>query len=327
MPNVVKLPSGNYRVRAQKNKKVKSFTATSKREALALANDWLENNEEVESPTLDEALQGYIESKEAVLSPSTIRGYEQIRTRYFDEIGGVKLSSLDSLTLQRFVSDLSLTRSPKTVRNIYGLVISTLQLYMPEKSFKVTLPAKRPVKRTVPTDNEIKALVDKANHDLKKAIMLGSLGLRRGEVCAVTYEDIKDGHILITKDMVQNKNGTWIIKNIPKTSSSVRAVQLPQNVIEVLGTGTGNIYPYNPNSLTQAFTRLRDSLNIDVSFHSLRRYMASILHALNMPEKYIQSVGGWSSPSVMRNCYESVLGDKNVEYNEKMKEYYNKNLF
>lgn len=325
MPNARKQSSGNWRCKAKYKGQAKSFTAPTKREAELLASQWVNGLKDGDNGlSLDEALTKYIASKEGVCSPSTIRGYEQIRTCYFGEIGRLKLSGIDSYTLQNFVSNLALNRSPKTVRNVYGLLVSTLKMFIPERSFDITLPQKVPIQRTVPTDDQINTLLENAKDDLKIAILLGSFGLRRGEVCALTFDDVYPdlGFIQINKDMIQNKNKEWVVKPTPKTSSSCRVVRMPREIIDQLGHGSGRVYPYNPNSLTQAFTRLRDRLQINVSFHSLRRYMASILHALGFPDKYIQEVGGWSTPQVMQKCYESILVDKNVEYTKKMGEYY-----
>lgn len=329
MPNARKQPSGNWRCKAKYHGKAKSFTAGTKREAELLASQWVNGLKGNESDiTLDEALNGYIESKRAVLSPSTVRTYEQIRRRYFADLSPLKLSTLTTIDLQRFVSDISLTRSPKTVRNIYGFLVSALQMYMPEKSFKVTLPQKTPVKRTVPTDDQINTLINNSDGDLRTAIILGSFGLRRGEACALTYEDLYPdmGFIEINKDIVLGEENKWIVKKMPKTSSSFRVVRMPKEVIESFGTGSGQIIPRNPRAISHAFERLCKKLQIDITFHSLRRYMASILHALGFPDKYIQDMGGWSSPTIMQRCYENVLVDKNVEYTRQMNDYYKENI-
>ncbi len=38
------------------------------------------------------------------------------------------------------------------------------------------------------------------------------IGLRRREICALTYEDIVDGISHVHSDMVENPEGRWIIK-------------------------------------------------------------------------------------------------------------------
>ena len=78
--NARKLPSGNYRAQAYDytdrdgKRHYKSFTAPTKLEAERLAQVYAnQNNTRVDDPTVKDALSLYISSKEAVLSPSTIR--------------------------------------------------------------------------------------------------------------------------------------------------------------------------------------------------------------------------------------------------------------
>lgn len=333
-----KLPSGSYRDRVRykdKNGKTrqKSFTASTKKEVKQLIAEWMmqekvrqESEPDPDDITVAEALEQYIAVKEPVLSPSTIRGYEQCRLKYFDDLGQRYISTLTSKDMQQFIADLSLTRSPKTVRNIYGFLSAALDMFAPEKRFKVTLPAKKIVTRTVPTDEQVKRLLDAASPEMKIAIVLGSLSLRRGEVCALKYEDIYPdlNMIYVHADIIQNKYREWVYKDIPKTSASVRSITVPKEVISLINPKgkSGYIVPLKPSSVTWNFCDLRDKLQVKVSFHSLRRYCASLLHALGVPDKYIQRVGGWASPSVMRQCYENVLEDKNIEFTKKMTDYY-----
>ena len=84
--------------------------------------------------TLYEAVGRYIDLKRAVLSPSTLTGYTAIQKTYFSgDFGKHMLSSLTNIVVQTWVSDLSVIRSPKTVRNAYGLLSATLDVFMPDR--------------------------------------------------------------------------------------------------------------------------------------------------------------------------------------------------
>ena len=315
-----------------RKKQYKRFTAETRREVSLLIAEW-ETSEKARkaahpSQTIREALDDYIRIKRAVLSPSTIRGYDQM-LYYFGEdceIAGIDVEKVTTKQLQAFIGVLALDHSPKTVRNIWGFLSAALALSAPDRVFRVTLPSKVPVKRTVPTDGQVKQLLDAAGPELKKAIILGSLGLRRGEVCALKQSDIYPDLCLISvhSDMVQDDGRQWIHKDIPKTSASVRTVRVPRELLKELTGGDPDDYVVGivPSKVTRRFTDLRDRLGIDVSFHSLRRYYASVQHALGVPDKYIQASGGWSSPEVMRRCYEHVMEDKDAEISKKVTDYY-----
>ena len=44
--------------------------------------------------------------------------------------------------------------------------------------------------------------------------------------------------------------------------------------------------------------------------HSLRRYGASIIHSLSVPDAYLMQRGGWKNATVMRAAYITALDDQ-----------------
>ena len=202
---------------------------------------------------------------------------------------------------------------------------------MPDSTFKVTLPKninKRPVS---PSDEDIQALFKEASPELKKCIALAAFGsLRRGEICALTYGDIDGNVIHVTRDVVQDLNSTWILKDFPKTSDSIRDAVYPDEIIELLGTGNKNekIIKYaNPGSITQGFTKLRNRMGLNVHFHQLRIYFCSIGAVLGIPTNYLEDFGGWRRGSnVMKQVYQNSIENKSKEYSDIMRDHFKKLL-
>lgn len=58
-------------------------------------------------------------------------------------------------------------------------------------------------------------------------------GLRKGEIYALTWEDIKDGYVSITKSIAQKLKGSDRLTP-PKNKSSIRTIQIPQPLQSVL---------------------------------------------------------------------------------------------
>lgn len=336
MATAKKLPSGSYRVRVyshtENGKKIyESFTAPTKAEAEMKATQWANNKgrRERSGLTVKEAIKGYIDAKEGVLSPSTIRAYRiQLKNNYI-LIENKPIRKLTSEDLQIFVSALSKKVKPKSVSNIYGLLSSALSLYLPDTVFKVTLPKKVRTRKDAPSDEDIKTLYATAPLELKKCIALAAFtSLRRGEICALTYKDL-DGDILhVTKDLVQDSNNKWVLKEIPKTEWSSRDVAIPEKVKDILGTGkpSERIIKYkNPTSITRVFTRIRDRLGMNIRFHDLRHYYASIGVILGCSDIFLAETGGWvhGSNSVMKKVYQNSIKEKTKEYSDKMASHFN----
>lgn len=322
--NARKTKAGTWHITAYvgkvNGKKVyKSITADTKRDCELKATEYI-NHHPIDGSdlTVRQALFNYVESKEHVLSPSTIREYRRKLEHTYDDINDMRVEDLTSYDLQKFVS--SIRKNPKTVRDIYGLLSAALNMHT-DKRFSVTLPSKIEPTRTVASEDDINQLLDAAPGTMKQAILLGACSLRRGEVAALKYEDIiSDSAIYIHADMVINSDNKWVYKEWAKTDSSTRIVDIDPTIIKALGAGTGYIVDKTPNAITQSFTKLRNRLGINISFHSLRRFYASISHALGIPDKYIQKQGGWSSDTVMKKSYQHTLDKQEQEFQSKFNE-------
>ena len=335
MANAKKLPSGSWRVQAFSHKDpvtgkriYKSFTASTKAEAQRMAAEFMCSSREVDgNPTVMECVDSYIESKSGVLSPSTVRGYVRIKKR-LAPLAGTRIQDLRSPDVQYLISDLSRTLSPKSVRNIHSLLMSSIR-QAGDFHFRVTLPSRRPVEYHTPTDTDVKRLIDSAGHDLRIAILLAATGtLRRGEVCALDYSDVlyDFNAVYVHRDMVQDKDNRWIIKEMPKTSGSIRRVQLPKEVIQVIGRGDGFVYPHSPAVLTNSFTALRNRLGLKCRFHDLRHYAASVMHAIGVPDQYIMERGGWTDDRVLKEVYRNTLSDKTKQFTAMTNKYLSENI-
>lgn len=275
--------------------------------------------------TLNDALDKYIAIKEGVLSPTTIRTYRSSQRTHCADIGMTSIRDITNTDIQSWVSDLSQKVQPKTVRNSYGLVVSALDMFNPDLHLKITLPQKKENHFYTPSDDDIKKLLESIKgKELEIAVLLAAFGtLRRGEICALTDQDIKGKCIVVNKAMVRNIENQWIIKE-PKTFSSNRIVELPDFVIARMKIINGNIVKMHPDALSESFRRAIRTADVPVfRFHDLRHYSASILHALGVPDQYIMQRGGWSSDYVMKNVYRNIIDMESAKQNKKIMEHFN----
>lgn len=335
MAKAKKLPSGMWRVNAYshtdsegKQHRV-SFTAPTKAEAEMKAAQFANEKKRVRHTdlTVGEAIDGYIRAKEAVLSPSTVRGYLRMRNNNFATIEKKRIRSLTSEDLQLFISDLSTKESPKTVRNVYGLLRPSVAMYAPDLYFKVTMPPKQKKRPESPSDEDIMALYENASHTMKVRLALATLGLRRGEMCAVKYEDIHGDLLHIHADMVQGKDNQWVYKETPKTSESDRFVKLPPKIINLLGEGTGFIVKCKPPAVTAGFIRLRNKAGVNKRLHDMRHFFASTAAVLGIPDIYTADMGGWDrNSSAMKSIYQNNIKSMSDYYSDKISEHMDKFL-
>lgn len=330
----IRTKSGRYRVRfvdhyekdAGGKRKVVlgSVTADTEHEALFLA---LKASKEGKKPnmTVGKAIQRYIDLKTPVLSASTIRSYKTIQNAGCEGIEDVKLSDLTSDLLQAWINHHAATHAPKSTANAYGLVKSSVAMFMPLVRFSVTLPKKTPPALYTPTESEVKKLIEvsKRNDNLYKAVILATYGLRRGEICALRASDINPAEniVHVTKDIVRSSK-KWVEKP-PKTNASIRTIRIaPEAVSALLEDVTepnDKIITVYPDAITAAFiTALRAAKIPHFRFHDLRSFSATLQHTMGIPDSYIIKSHGWKNDQMLRLTYRRTLRDKEDEYTEQV---------
>ncbi len=330
MAKAKKLPSGNWRVQVydKNTNKYKSFTATTKKEAEYKAAEYslhANSSKSYEDITLKEAYERYIKSKSAVLSPSTLKEYIRSSKHDFTHLMPMRLSKITPEHVQTAINEISASLSPKTVRNRHGLLHSVLKSYRPTLILNTRLPQKIKVEVTIPTTNEIQMLLDNANDVIRVPILLASSGgLRRSEICALTPDDFNDFGVNVNKAIVIGNGGKKTLKQ-PKTNAGYRYVPLPPYVIAEARQWKG--FGITPDALGSRFYDLVRSLPIPhFSFHKLRHYFASELHAQGIPDQYIAQIGGWETVATLQRIYQHTLRDKEPEMTVKIINIFSENF-
>lgn len=320
------LPSGSWRalVYAGKDDKGKrlyeSITAPTEKECNYAVLEYQlkkKGRSRPENITLGEAMDRYINSNSNVFSPTTIREYTRSRKRDLQGLMNIKLEEITQERIQQEINQEAKTHSPKSVRNMHGLLSAVLDIYLPDFRLRTKLPQKVEPDIYVPSDDEIQKLITNIRGtELYKAVLLAAFGsLRRSEICALLSTDIADNCIYVSKAMVLDIHRQWVVKST-KTTASKRVVAFSDSIIHEFDGVQGRIVDLNPDQITKQFRiALRDSGVNHFKFHSLRHYQASILHAMGVPDKYIMERGGWKTSSTLNKVYKHTMDAKQKEVN------------
>lgn len=316
---VEQLPSGTYRIRIMIDGHRYTFTDKDKLRVKALAAQFADQHREaVDNPTLLQAMDKYIDERQKIRSPTTIRGYTDIRNRLVQDypvICSKKLTALKESDLQTIVNTLGL--APKTLRNYIGFVQAATG-----RKYNMALPQKVKPQVRIPNDMEVAGLIRLARDmypDLEVPVMLGCFGpLRRSEICALTLQDFDDDWVNITKGLVKDEHGLFQLKDIPKTTESARRIKLPHFVVRKIRQ-QGYVTKYNPDQISHYFRRMQQRVGLEdiYCFHSTRHYCVSSLHANGLPDAYIMERGGWSTPDVLIYVYRHTISDETAALTDK----------
>lgn len=308
---IEKLPSGSYRVRQMENGKLYSITLPykpNKREAYELIQNKI-NRVVDNSMTFQNAAEEYINIKNNVLSPSTIRGYHSVLRNLPQYFLDMDISQIDEYTLQKFINEYAIDHTAKTVHNVNGFVMAVLRLFYPKVDISVTLPQKQRQEKYTPTTEDIKRIMDASrNTKYYISLFLACLGLRNSEICALTIFDLKGNELTINKALVYGDDG-YVVKNVPKTDASNRIIVLPDAVAQSIKE-QGYIYDGYPLQIDRHLRRMQKKLNIpSFGIHRMRHFFASYMHDLGYSDAIIQSLGGWATDNVMKSVYRHALNE------------------
>ena len=333
MATAKKLDSGSWRCLAfigmeNGKRKYKSFTAPTKKEAEYMASEYLMNQKEHERVknvlTFRQGLVNYIESREAVLSPSTIKEYNRMQKNGFKGLDDKSIDDITQEDIQLFVNAQAKTHSPKSVKNMHGLISAVIKMYRPSMAINTTLPQKVPKKLYIPTDDDVKKLLSKVqDEEMLIVILLAAFGpMRRAEICGLESGDLEGKTIHVQRAVVMDKDRNYITKTT-KSVAGNRLIPLPDFVYDKIKDKNGRIVNLNPNQIIHRFIALQRASGLPhFRFHDLRHYCASIQHAIGIPDAYIMQRGGWNSDSVLKQIYRHALDDKSIEMNDKANEHF-----
>ena len=327
MATAKKLPSGNWRVQVYMGKgpdgkpTYKSVTASTKKEAEYEALQYQLHHKAVSKDsaamTLREAMNAYIDSRRGVISVTTVRGYETIVRNNLPGLMDAQLRKLTPNSIQQAVSQEAQAHSPKSVANVYSLMLSTLKmfhrpLYRELQDAEIKLPQKQKFQPKVLNTDQVATLVLAIQGNIMELPILLALWccLRESEICGLKWTDIDWEHGRLHVHGAKVLTGTTrVATKAPKTVESDRWINLDPYLLDVLREARAHseseyVTKLSGSSMWKRFkTILRRNNLPDVRFHDLRHSNASIMAMTGVPQYLAQRRGGWSTPDTMNRVY------------------------
>lgn len=312
--------------RKQKRFTVSDPSRDGKKKCEQLAAEYARKRRISACTSVHDCVCKYIQSKEQMLSPATLRGYMTLRDNAYKSIDGKDASNITAYDLQSWMTSFAVDHAPKTCANARSLLIASLNMQYPDVRYRVTLPARQAVEYYTPTDEDVAALLRASTGELRKAILLGMLGLRRGEICALTADDIQRAAVRVSKSVACVHGGGYVVKS-PKTAASARIVPIPKQFEKELTPTNGKIVDLTPQGLTKRFETARKSAGLPpFRFHDLRAYSISARHALGIPDQYIIGASGHATDSVMKRVYRREMEDAKKKFDKLANDHFGKIL-
>lgn len=311
IPKATQLPSGTWRTQVCSNGIRKSFTAETEDKAVRAAmlfllhDDGSRIDQYLRTLTVGDAIDTYIEDRRNVLSPSTVRGYKQIRDNRFQKIMETPLS--DPINWQAVVNAEARLCNAKTLKNAWSLMKSALKsVDVDVKDPKMPQVVRN--ERPFFTPDQIKIFVKAIEGDRYELPYLVCLhGLRQSEMLALKKENIQNGFIRVRGAVVRDEDNNMVYKSENKNKSSFRNVPVLidriNDLVDALDPGAP-VCTLSGNAASSHLARITKNADLPViRLHSLRHSFASLCYHLGLSELECMRLGGWSDINVMRKIY------------------------
>jgi integrase len=282
-------------------------------------------------------LTAWLEGRARDLKPSTRAGYASIiRSHLIPRLGDHRLQHLETIDVERMVTDLSNEVSPRTTRNVLRVLQRAMsdaerqRLITRNPAKQINLPRATADEHQTWTAEQVGAfLTASENEDLAAAYrLLVSTGCRRGELLGIQWQDLDlDSGVWSVRRAV-SKSERGLVVTDPKTAKSRRSIPLDGRTVEELKahrltsmrnrqTGwdaTGFVFTrtdgklVDPDGFTSRVHRIVDSADLPwIGVHGLRHSFATLALQAGVHPKVVADILGHSSVVVTLDIYSSVI--------------------
>lgn len=328
VPAPKQLPSGawNIYLRAEGQSITEATPELCITRAKAIRAGFVEQKKASPRLTLEDAIARYIADNQNTLSPSTLRGYEQIGRLRFQAYKGMDVSAVP---WQKAISEEAANCSPKTVKNAWALVAAVAKANEIELP-NVHLPAVQHKDGEWLTYNQILQFLSAVRGEpCELASLLALHSLRRSEIMALTPDKIKNGEIFVQGADVIGIGTQRIHKETNKNDTSTRRIPIMiprlQELLDAAESAQdAHLVSTHINTLYGQINRVCRRAGLpEVGVHGLRRSFASLAYTkCGWPERVTMKIGGWSDWKTMHEIYIKLDEADVKDAAEKMKELY-----
>ena len=272
---------------------------------------------------------------------TTQAGYEnRIYKHIIPGIGDIPLRELTQSDLQQFYAGLKTTGritntelygsglSDRMVRGCHATCRAALEkakqegLIYTNPAIGCKLPPKRAKEMQVLTQDEMRRFLLQAKEEgcYEMAVLELATGLRRGEFCALQWDDLnlQTGELRIQRQTY--RVGKEVVISPPKTKASVRTVILPPAVLEILAAYRETVHSrwifpspvkedscWDPGAIRKKLQRVMAHAGCKVvRFHDLRHTFATTALEHGMDVKTLSACIGHISASTTLDIYSHV---------------------
>lgn len=285
---------------------------------------------------MQEAARVWLEDGRQNWKPTTYGTYRQIIDKYIVPfLGNMEIDRITTRTLDHFrlkISDGSSTALSTNYQFYICSLVRRILLYIKNRYNRdielPVLPVAHNKKRRIepPGEKTLAVLESYLLENIEEDTCVGIIialytGIRIGELCALTWEDInwEEGVLQIRKNIQRTRetdnlqNRTKVILLDPKTADSARFIPMPQMIADLLWkqkeksgfiiSGRKNAW-VDPRTLQYRFKSILKKCDLEYfNFHMLRHAFATKCVAMGFDIKSLSEILGHSNVQITMSLY------------------------
>ena len=272
------------------------------------------------------------DDREGELAFNTIRGYKAPFKRAVKHFYNIDVRAIKPIDIATYIREFAKQGYyDKTVRTqlmilnlIFKFAINFIGLDMTNPTRDVQVPRKlKKNKVHIPSDADIQKMLNAPDSEQKRmAMWFMYTGLRKGELLALTNDDINDGFISVTKSVYHDNNRPRIKDT--KTENGRRKIPIVKALEEYLPDKDGIIFDENGNYMRDSvfqkgWYRWCNMHDIHCTPHQLRHLYATMLIEQNdIPPKILQRLMGHANITTTLDIYAEVRESQEREIADKI---------
>ena len=310
---------------------------------------------ETSHATVDDLAAKWLELVSQTLSPSTLREYRRLLEKIIlPQFGRAKVRAIRPSDLDTFYASLrrhgvsGRSLSAQSVHHVHALIRRLLNQalkwgwILTNPALNASPPRVDRVELEVPDVATVTRIINCAqerNPDVACFLRLAAVtGARRGELCAIRWQDFDKGATLAIKHSIVDGRRDELIEKGTKTHASRKVVidALTMRVVDsqrqrceerskasgkkfsrsnfVFASSLDGSVPWRPHRVTLAFKRLCDELGISgVRLHDLRHFTATQMLASGVPVKTVAGRLGHANAATTLNVYAHALESSDAD--------------
>lgn len=317
----------------------KTYSEVKGKLNLIIQKEKLQHNPIGRERTLKEVILLWMDANKIKHKGATETKYENLIEKHIlPELGSLRISSVTTFRLNDFMEkklesgrlDNKGGLSASYVRMIMLIITSALQFAVNEQMCQ---PLKTPIHKPSPQKHELpilcvaeqKKLEFQLVHEInntKLGILLSlHTGLRIGEVCALTWNDIDfENRIIHVRSTVARikdhtgENATKLVIDKPKTKSSMRDIPISEQLFPllkslynqavssyVISNHSGFV---SPRTYEYRYHKILDESGVSqINYHALRHTFATRCIEVGVDVKTLSEILGHANVSITLNTY------------------------